>query len=127
MYRARLSYSPRPSSTALTMVEKLSSVRIITAASWVTSVPVPIAIPMSAFFTAGASLTPSPVHRDDLAFLPEDVDQADLVLGADPGDHADAVDLGQCLLLAHGAELGAGEHGAVDADSWPATAAAVTA
>ena len=61
MYRARLSYSPRPSSTALTTVEKLSSVRIITAASWVTSVPVPIAIPMSAFFTAGASLTPSPV------------------------------------------------------------------
>ena len=61
MYRVRLSYSPRPSSTALTMVEKLSSVRIITAASWVTSVPVPIVIPMSAFFTAGASLTPSPV------------------------------------------------------------------
>ena len=61
MYRARLSCSPRPSSTALTTVEKLSSVRIITAASWVTSVPVPIAIPMSAFFTAGASLTPSPV------------------------------------------------------------------
>ena len=45
----------------MTMVEKLSSVRIITAASLVTSVPVPIAIPMSAFFTAGASLTPSPV------------------------------------------------------------------
>jgi len=44
------------------MVEKLSSVRIITAASFVTSVPViPIAIPMSAFLTAGASLTPSPV------------------------------------------------------------------
>src|SRR5260370_32138346 len=43
------------------MVEKLSSVRIITAASLVTSVPVPIAIPISAFFTAGASLTPSPV------------------------------------------------------------------
>ena len=44
------------------MVEKLSSVRIITAASLVTSVPVmPIAMPMSAFFSAGASLTPSPV------------------------------------------------------------------
>jgi hypothetical protein len=61
-YRARLSESPRPTSTALTMVEKLSSVRIMTAASLVTSVPViPIAMPMSAFFTAGASLTPSPV------------------------------------------------------------------
>jgi hypothetical protein len=43
------------------MVEKLSSVKIITAACLVTSVPVPIAIPMPAFFTAGASLTPSPV------------------------------------------------------------------
>ena len=62
MYRARLSYSPRPSSTALMIVEKLSSVRIMTAASLATSVPVmPIAIPMSAFFSAGASLTPSPV------------------------------------------------------------------
>jgi hypothetical protein len=50
MYLTRLSYGPRPSSTALTIVEKLSSVRIITAASLVTSVPVmPIAIPMSAF------------------------------------------------------------------------------
>jgi hypothetical protein len=37
-------------------------VRIITAASLVTSVPVmPIAIPMSALFSAGASFTPSPV------------------------------------------------------------------
>src|SRR5487761_1445668 len=88
MYLARLSYSPRPSSTALTMVEKLSSVRIITAASLVTSVPVPIAIPMSAFFTAGASLTPSPV-----------------IATIWPG-----------LLVAHGAELRAGDHGAVDAE-----------
>ena len=43
------------------IVEKLSSVRIITAACLATSVPVPIAIPMPAFFSAGASLTPSPV------------------------------------------------------------------
>ena len=44
------------------MVAKLSSVRIITAASLETSVPViPIATPMSAAFSAGASLTPSPV------------------------------------------------------------------
>jgi hypothetical protein len=57
-----------------------------------------------------------PGHRDDLAFLPQDAGQADLVLGADAGDHAYAVDLGQCLLVAHGGELGAGEHGAVDAE-----------
>ena len=44
------------------MVAKLSSVRIITAASLETSVPVmPMATPMSAAFSAGASFTPSPV------------------------------------------------------------------
>ena len=44
------------------MVAKLSSVRTIVAASLVTSVPVtPIATPMSALRSAGASLTPSPV------------------------------------------------------------------
>ena len=54
--------TPRPSSTAATIDVKLSSVRVISAASFVTSVPVmPIATPMSARFSAGASLTPSPV------------------------------------------------------------------
>ena len=44
------------------MVAKLSSVRIMSAASFVTSVPViPIATPISARLSAGASLTPSPV------------------------------------------------------------------
>lgn len=52
----------RPSSTAATMEAKLSSSNTIAAASLETSVPViPIATPMSAFFRAGASLTPSPV------------------------------------------------------------------
>mmetsp|Transcript_152256 Transcript_152256/g.270152 ORF Transcript_152256/g.270152 Transcript_152256/m.270152 type:complete len:258 (+) Transcript_152256:924-1697(+) len=51
-----------PSSTAETMVEKLSSARTMSDASLATSVPVmPIAMPMSACFSAGASLTPSPV------------------------------------------------------------------
>ena len=54
--------TPRPSSTAATIEAKLSSVSVIAAASFVTSVPViPMATPMSAFFSAGASLTPSPV------------------------------------------------------------------
>ena len=45
-----------------TIVAKLSSVNIIDAASFDTSVPViPIAIPISACLSAGASLTPSPV------------------------------------------------------------------
>ena len=44
------------------MFEKLSSTRTISEASFATSVPViPIAIPISALFNAGASLTPSPV------------------------------------------------------------------
>ena len=57
-----LSKMPRPSRTASTMVLKLSSARIILALCLVTSVPVmPIATPMSAVLTAGASFTPSPV------------------------------------------------------------------
>ena len=57
-----LAYTARPSSTALTMEAKLSSARTMSAASFATSVPaIPIATPMSAFFSAGASFTPSPV------------------------------------------------------------------
>ena len=52
----------RPSSIALTIELKLSSVSTILEASFDTSVPfIPIAIPISALFSAGASLTPSPV------------------------------------------------------------------
>ena len=57
-----LSYILLPSSTAETIVAKLSSVSITSAASFATSVPtIPIAQPISAVFSAGASLTPSPV------------------------------------------------------------------
>ena len=57
-----LAYTPRPCSTALMMLAKLSSSRIMVAASRETSVPVrPMATPMSAFLSAGASFTPSPV------------------------------------------------------------------
>ena len=52
----------RPTSTAATMVAKLSSASTMSAASLDTSVPVmPMATPMSAVFSAGASFTPSPV------------------------------------------------------------------
>ena len=61
-YFLMLSKMPRPSSTAATIDAKLSSVSVMAAASLVTSVPVmPMATPMSAFLSAGASLTPSPV------------------------------------------------------------------
>ncbi len=47
-----------PSSTAGRMVVKLSSTRIMSAASFATSVPLlPIETPMSAIFSAGASFT----------------------------------------------------------------------
>mmetsp|Transcript_21739 Transcript_21739/g.73882 ORF Transcript_21739/g.73882 Transcript_21739/m.73882 type:complete len:215 (+) Transcript_21739:1245-1889(+) len=58
----RLSKMRRPSSTPFTMEAKLSSMRIMSAASLDTSLPaMPIATPMLPFFSAGASFTPSPV------------------------------------------------------------------
>ena len=61
-YLRMLAKIARPSSMAATMLAKLSSVSVIAAASRATSVPDrPIATPMSARRSAGASLTPSPV------------------------------------------------------------------
>jgi len=57
----RLSKISLPSSTPFTMEEKLSSSKSISAAFLATSEPLPMAIPISAFFIAGESLTPSPV------------------------------------------------------------------
>ena len=52
----------RPSRTAVTMVEKLSSAMTMSAAFLVTSVPaMPMAMPISARRMPGASLMPSPV------------------------------------------------------------------
>ena len=51
-----------PCFTASTIVTKLSSFKIMSAAFLATSVPLrPIAIPISDFLSAGASFTPSPV------------------------------------------------------------------
>ena len=103
--------------TALTIVEKSSSVRIIAAASFETSVPVmPIAMPMSARFSAGASLTPSPVIATTWPSPLERVDEADLVLGRDARDDADAVDRVERLVVAHRGELGAGDGASLDAE-----------
>ncbi|KYN11057.1 hypothetical protein ALC57_16806 [Trachymyrmex cornetzi] len=56
-----LSKIKRPSSTPVTIEAKLSSSKIISAACLETSEPaMPIATPMSAFFKAGESFTPSP-------------------------------------------------------------------
>ena len=52
-----------PFSTLFTILAKLSSVIIISAASFATSSSlIPITAPISAFFDAGESLTPSLVH-----------------------------------------------------------------
>ena len=82
-----LSKMPRPSSTALTMEAKLSSVSTMSEASLVTSVPVmPMAMPMSAALTAGASLTPSPVMATTWPRCLQALHHAQLVLGRDAGD-----------------------------------------
>ena len=81
----------RPSSTAATMVAKLSSSSVMAAASLLTSVPVmPMAMPTSAFFSAGASLTPSPVMATTVAAALPRVDDAQLVGRRDPRVDADA-------------------------------------
>ena len=62
---ASTSAHPHPCSTShppATMEAKLSSMRIMSAASLLTSLPeMPMASPVLAFFRAGASFTPSPV------------------------------------------------------------------
>lgn len=57
----------QPQIIALTIDSKLSSRRRMSAAYLATSVPyIPIAKPISAFFSAGASLVPSPVTATTL-------------------------------------------------------------
>ena len=108
------------------MVEKLSSVRIITAASLVTSVPVPIAIPMSAFFTAGASLTPSPVIATIWPFFRRTSTRRTLCWGL-----TRAITPIPSTLSSASSSLMAANSVPVSTvpsmPSWPATAAAVTA
>jgi hypothetical protein len=57
----KLSNITLPYSTPRVILEKSSVKRRISAAPFATSLPEPIAIPMSAFLMAGESLTPSPV------------------------------------------------------------------
>ena len=76
----------------------------------------PIATPMSAVLSAGASLTPSPVMATTLPARLEDVDQPHLVLGGDTRDDADLVDLRLRLLVAERGELRAGDRPPGDAE-----------
>ena len=83
----------------------------MSAASLVTSVPVmPIATPMSAAFSAGASLTPSPVIATMLPSRLQRVDDAQLVLGRDAGVDRDVAHRAPRSASSSSAlELGAGE------------------
>ena len=107
-----LAYTPRPCSTALMMLAKLSSSRIMVAASRATSVPLrPMATPMSAFLSAGASFTPSPVTA---TIWPEALERAHdlhLVLGRDPReDHVLVLlQLRLEVVLGHLLEVDAGD------------------
>jgi hypothetical protein len=56
------------SSIACGILFRSPRINVISAASMATSVPVPIAMPMSACASAGASLMPSPTNGDDAAF-----------------------------------------------------------
>ena len=70
-----------PSSTPLTILAKLLSVRIILDASFATSDPAFIPKPTSARFNAGLSLTPSPVIATDLPSSCANVTSLSFVLG----------------------------------------------
>ena len=88
------------------MVAKLSSVRIITAASLETSVPVmPIATPMSAVFRAGASFTPSPVIATTLPFSLSSRTRRTLSSGATRATTPISSSSVSELLVAHRGEL----------------------
>ena len=84
---------PRPSSTAATMEAKLSSVRTMSDACFVTSVPLrPMAMPMSAPLIAGCVVDAVAGHgHDGIVGLPG-ADDAQLVRSSDTGIHGDLRD-----------------------------------
>ena len=97
---------PRPSLTASTMVAKLSSVSVMSAAPFATSVPVmPIAQPMSAAFSGGRVVDAVARHRDDLTLLLPCLDDADLVFGRNARVDGDVFDFLIELFVAHGVEF----------------------
>ena len=96
------------------MEAKLSSVRIMSAASLATSVPVtPMATPMSAFLRAGASFTTVAGDGHDLAHLLQGGDHAQLLLGGHAGEHHLAGELLFELGVVHVGELEARHHAEV--------------
>jgi hypothetical protein len=72
---------------------------------------------MSAFFSAGASFTPSPVMATICLLAWIRLDQAELVLGACPSEHVDVSHLVPQGRLVHLLDLGAGDGGLAVADA----------
>ena len=108
----------RPSSTAATIVAKLSSASTMSAASLDTSVPVmPIATPMSAVFKRRRVVDAVAGHRHDRAAALQRLHDAQLVLGVDARIDRDFPDgLSECLVR-HGLQLGSGDGAPVCGDA----------
>ena len=98
--------------SALTMEPKSSSSRTRADASRATSVPrPPIAMPMWAALSAGASLTPSPVMATTSPLALKRLDDAQFLLGHDRGrKRVDVADPAAQLRVVQRVELVAGEH-----------------
>ena len=100
----------RPSRTASTMVAKLSSARTMSAAcARDVGAALPMAMPMCASRSAGASFTPSPVIATTWPRALNALHDAELLLGGDAGEDAQVHDARGELVVAHLRELGAGE------------------
>ena len=98
------------------MVAKLSSERIIRPAFLATSVPLPMAIPMSAALMAGASLTPSPVMATTSPFVLRVSTSSTLCSGATRPTTPMSSIRARRSVLGHGGEVGSQDGLAADPD-----------
>ena len=107
-----LRYTRRPSRMAYSMVVKLSSSRMTSAASLATSVPVmPMATPMSASLRAGESLTPSPVMAATSPVRLQRLDDAQLIRRGHAREHDAVFHRLVQLFVRHFVQLRAGNDG----------------
>ena len=112
----RLSYTVRPCSTARMMVAKLSSERIMRPAFLATCGAGAHGDADVGRLDRRSVVHAVAGHGDDVALLPERLDEQHLVLGRDAPDHADVVDARQPLLFAQRGELRPEHRGTGDAE-----------